>query len=463
MHLENTLQSLCDRIRTGELSAAEIRERTLGADVRAATLNCFIRTSDAEAHFARANDALKDAPLFGIPFSLKDNICVKGLPVTAGTPGLEDCIAKRDASIVRKLKSLGAVFAGKNNMHELSFGITSVNPQWGTVVNPAAPEHLAGGSSGGCAAAVAAGIVPIAIGTDTGGSVRIPAAFCGITGFRPTSGRWSSAGIIPVSRTKDSPGLLTKTAKDAQLLYELLSPEDRLPTKMKSTRRRIGLPASMWTELDDDVRKYCGHAISRLTRAGFQCIELDDSTVAALNKAGTFTVPIYEFFTDFPRTLLSLGWANRINTVFDNIRDTDVRDIIHTNLSGKVVSAQDYSSAIQKISALRMQMDTLFSNWDIEFLAYPTVPRCVPRVIDANRPGLFADVIRNTDLASNAAMPSITLPVAPDKSLPVGLSLDAARGQDRRLLAAATCIEEILISESGLPRSTAQTNNVSFN
>ncbi|MEM5373227.1 amidase family protein [Paraburkholderia azotifigens] len=446
MHFENTLQSLCNRIRTGALSASEIRERILGADVRAATLNCFIRTCDVETYFARSNDALKGAPLFGIPFSLKDNICVKGLPVTAGTPGMEDCIAKRDASIVRKLKSLGAVVAGKNNMHELSFGITSINPQWGTVVNPAAPEHLAGGSSGGCAAAVAAGIVPIAIGTDTGGSVRIPAAFCGITGFRPTSGRWSSAGIIPVSRTKDSPGLLTKTAKDAQFLYELLSPENRLPTKMKSTRRRIGLPASMWTELDDDVRKYCEHAIRRLTRVGFQCIELDDSAVAGLNKVGTFTVPIYEFFTDFPRTLLSLGWANRINTIFDNIRDTDVRDIVHANLSGKLISARDYSSAIQSIAALRMEINTLFSNWDIDFLAYPTVPRCVPRLIDAGRPGLFADVIRNTDLASNAAMPSITLPVAPNKSLPVGLSLDAARGQDRLLLAAATCIEEILIS-----------------
>ncbi len=446
MHSENTLQSLRDRIRTGALSAAEIRERMLGADALMSKLNCFTSTYDADARFARASDVLKGAPLYGIPFSLKDNICVKGLPVTAGTPGMEDCIAKRDASIVRKLKSLGAVVAGKNNMHELSFGITSINPQWGTVVNPAAPEHLAGGSSGGCAAAVAAGIVPMAIGTDTGGSVRIPAAFCGITGFRPTSGRWSSAGIIPVSRTKDSPGLLTQTANDARLLYELLSPEDQLPIKQKSTPRRIGLPASMWTELDDDVRKYCWHAVRRLTHAGFQCIELDDSAVAALNKAGTFTVPIYEFFTDFPRTLLSLGWANRINTVFDNILDPNVRDIIHTNLGGKFISAGDYSLAIQNIAALRMQMDTLFNTWDIDLLAYPTVPRCVPRLIDAGRPGLFADVIRNTDLASNAAMPSITLPVAPDKELPVGLCLDAARGQDRRLLAVATCIEEILTS-----------------
>ncbi|MBC8740220.1 amidase [Paraburkholderia sp. UCT31] len=446
MFSKNTVESLCGGIRTGALSAAEIRERALSADAHLKKLNCFIRACDPDAHFAKANDALKGAPLYGIPFSLKDNICVKGLPVTAGTPGMEGCIATRDALVVRKLRSLGAVVAGKNNMHELSFGITSVNPQWGTVGNPAAPGHLAGGSSGGCAAAVAAGIVPMAIGTDTGGSVRIPAAFCGITGFRPTSGRWSSAGIIPVSRTKDSPGLLTRTAKDALLLYDLLSPDSHLPTKQKNTRGRIGLPASMWTDLEDDVRKYCWHAVKRLTRAGFQCVELDDAVVADLNRTGTFTIPVYEFFTDFPRTLLSLGWGNRINAVFDNIRDKIVRDIIHANLGGQLISAADYSSAIQNIGVLRLQIDSLFSTQGIDFLVYPTVPRSVPHLSDASRPGLFAEVIRNTDLASNAAIPSITLPVAPDDALPVGLSIDAARGQDRRLLAAATSIEDILAS-----------------
>ncbi|SIT43546.1 Indoleacetamide hydrolase [Paraburkholderia ribeironis] len=446
MHSENTLESLCGGIRTGAISAAEIRDRALSADAHLTNLNCFIRTRDLDAHFAKANDALKDAPLYGIPFSLKDNICVNGLPVTGGTPGMEGCIATRDALIVRKLKSLGAVVAGKNNMHELSFGITSVNPRWGTVGNPTAPGYLAGGSSGGCAAAVAAGIVPMAIGTDTGGSVRIPAAFCGITGFRPTSGHWSSAGIIPVSRTKDSPGLLTRTAKDALFLYDLLSPNSQLPVKQKSTRWRIGLPASMWNDLDDDVQKYCWHAVRRLTRAGFQCVELDDAVVADLNRSGTFTIPLYEFFMDFPRTLLSFGWGNRINAVFDNIRDNVVRNIIHANLGGQLISAADYSSAIQNIGVLRLQMNALFNTQQIDLLAYPTVPRSVPHLSDAERPGLFAEVIRNTDLASNAAMPSITLPVAPDDALPVGLSLDAARGQDRRLLALATSIEDILTS-----------------
>ncbi|MEM5345633.1 amidase family protein [Paraburkholderia azotifigens] len=446
MHFQGSIESLCSRIRSGAITAEEIRDRALNADAQQTHLNCFIRARGLEAHFARANDALKGAPLYGIPFSTKDNICVKGLPVTAGTPGLEGCIATRDAPVVKKLKSLGAVVAAKNNMHELSFGITSVNPHWGTVGNPAAPGHLAGGSSGGCAAAVAAGIVPMSIGTDTGGSVRIPAAFCGITGFRPTTGRWSSAGIIPVSRTKDSPGLLTQTAKDALFLYDLLTPDSQIPAKLQTARCRIGLPTSMWNDLDDGVRKHCWRAIRRLTYAGFQCVELDDAAISDLNRTGTFTIPVYEFFTDFPRALLSFGWGNRINAVFDNIRDKDVRNIIHQHRGGKLISAKDYAAAVQNLDALRQQMNALFDAQGIDFIAYPTVPRNIPHVSDAQRPGLFTEVIRNTDLASNAAMPSITLPVAPNDALPVGLSLDAARGQDRRLLVMATAVEDILAS-----------------
>ncbi|PMS31237.1 amidase [Trinickia symbiotica] len=444
MYSQRTLESLCNDLRNDALSAAEIRGRALSAEANLTKLNCFIRGRDAEMHFGEANKLLKGAPLYGIPVSFKDNIYVKGLPVTAGTPGMADCIAPHDASIVSKLKSLGAVVAGKNNMHELSFGITSVNPRWGTVGNPVAPGYLAGGSSGGCAAAVAANIVPVAIGTDTGGSVRIPAAFCGITGFRPTSGRWSSAGIIPVSRTKDSPGLLTRTARDARFLYELLSRDGRLPTEHEGSRCRIGLPASMWTDLDDDVGKYCRHAIKRLTRAGFECIEVNDEIASTLNAPITFTVPLYEFFIDFPRALFSVGWEKNIKTVFDNIGDDDVHKVVHAHLSGRLICPADYTSAMRNIGRLREQMDALFCACGIDLLAYPTVPRNVPHLSEAGRPELFAEVIRNTDLASNAAMPSITLPVAPADALPVGLSLDAARGRDRYLLAKATHIENIV-------------------
>lgn len=444
MRTERNLEGLCRDILNGAVSPDEIRERCLYAEADLGSLNCFIREGDAGRQFGRVNMSLKGSPLWAIPVSFKDNICVKGMPVTAGTPGMTGCIASHDAFIVRKLKSLGAIVAGKNNMHELSFGITSVNTQWGTVGNPAAAGYCAGGSSGGGAAAVAAGIVCVAVGTDTGGSVRIPAAFCGIVGFRPTSGRWSSAGIIPVSHTKDSPGLFTRTVADTAFLYDMLAGPRSSSLQRKSLPSRIGLPASLWSGLDEKVMKHCLAAINRLAQAGFECIEIDDGELAALNETITFTVPLYEFFTDFPRALFSLGWESRISSVFDNIADPNVRNIIHANMGGGLISPAQYAIAIINIGKLRSKVAELFIKKRIDVLAYPTVPCCVPRIRDAANPALFARVIRNTDLSSNAALPSISLPVAAKGELPVGLNLDAAQGNDRLLLSMAASIEKLL-------------------
>lgn len=439
-----TLESLCNDVRTGRVSPYDLRAQALSAEASQINLNCFIREQDAETQFRTANTDHKGAPLWGIPVSFKDNICVKGLPVTAGTPGMAGCIADCDADIVSKLTALGAVVSGKNNMHELSFGITSVNHQWGTVGNPAAPGYCAGGSSGGGAAAIAAGIVPVAIGTDTGGSVRIPAAFCGISGFRPTTGRWSSVGIIPVSHSKDAPGLLTRTAQDAAFLYDLLSGDRNSSAAETGCQCRIGLPVSLWSGLHSHVMHHCRNAVNRLEEAGFECVRVDDTALAALNETLTYTVPLYEFFSDFPRALLSLGWENKLGAIFAEIGDDNVRHIIHTHLAKTLISPADYALAIENMRRLRLQIDALFSMQGVDMLAYPTVPCQVPLLSQTDRQALFTEVIRNTDLASNAALPSISLPVAPAGTLPVGLSLDAKRGEDRFLLSMAARIEALL-------------------
>lgn len=448
MRTERNLEWLCRDILDGVISPDEIRERCLSSEETLGSLNCFIRESDAESQFGKANMARKGAPLWAIPVAFKDNICVRGLPVTAGTPGMRGCTAPRDAFIVRKFKSLGAIVAGKNNMHELSFGITSVNIHWGTVGNPSAPGYCAGGSSGGCAAAVAAGIVPVAVGTDTGGSVRIPAAFCGIVGFRPTSGRWSSAGIIPVSHTKDSPGLFTRTAADALFLYDKLVGQQGPSLQQGEPSCRVGLPASLWAGLDKKVMRNCMAAIKRLTLAGFECVEIDDTELMALNKTITFTVPLYEFFTDFPRTLFSLGWGDMIDPVLNQIGDVNVRNIINRQLQGGFISPAEYASAIANTVRLRLKMDEFFKKERVDLLAYPTVPCDIPPLSDAANPNLFSAVIRNTDMSSNAALPSISLPVAAKDELPVGLNLDAPHGKDHLLLSFAALIEKTLNSQA---------------
>ncbi|AIU89590.1 amidase family protein [Pectobacterium odoriferum] len=437
-----SLQSLCHALNTGTLSTEEMRTHVHQSAKQQQHLSIFIPSIDGEMISTKPDQAKRGKPLFALPVAYKDNISVVGYRLTAGTPGMADCMAKYDADIVKRFAMHGAIVAGKTNMHELSCGVTSLNLHFGAVGNPAAPGYCAGGSSGGSAAAVAAGIVPVAVGTDTGGSVRIPAAFCGITGFRPTTGCFTSEGIIPVSRTKDTPGLLTRTAEDACFLQRILMHVDRPLNKMPC---RIGLPTTMWSALDDEVRIYCQRALDRLTREGYECVAINDRRINALNSAIVFTLPRYEFLTDFPRALLEQGWGHRINDVINEICDPAVRHFIHNDLScAHYSSATDYITALGTLARLRDAVADMFVRHQIDILAYPTVPCAVPHLSAAANPDLFARIVRNTELASNAALPSITLPVAPTGYLPVGLNIDGAHGSDSELLATACHIEHLL-------------------
>ncbi len=437
-----SLQSLCHALNTGTLSTEEMRTHVHQSAKQQQHLSIFIPSIDGEMISTKPDQAKRGKPLFGLPVAYKDNISVVGYRLTAGTPGMADCMAKYDADIVKRFAMHGAIVAGKTNMHELSCGVTSLNLHFGAVGNPVAPGYCAGGSSGGSAAAVAAGIVPVAVGTDTGGSVRIPAAFCGITGFRPTTGCFTSEGIIPVSRTKDTPGLLTRTAEDARFLQRILMHVDRPLHKMPC---RIGLPMTMWSALDDEVRIYCQRALDRLIREGYECVAINDRPINALNSAIVFTLPRYEFLTDFPRALLEQGWGHRINDVINEICDPAVRHFIHNDLScAHYSSVTDYITALGTLARLRDAVADMFVRHQIDILAYPTVPCAVPHLSAAANPDLFARIVRNTELASNAALPSITLPVAPTGYLPVGLNIDGAHGSDGELLTTACHIEHLL-------------------
>ncbi|MCW6054547.1 amidase family protein [Pseudomonas syringae] len=439
-----TLESLCRALADEQIAAEELRGRALDTEARLTLLNCFIREGDAVSQFGEADQARKGTSLWGVPVSFKDNICVRGLPLTAGTRGMSGFIADQDAAIVSQLKALGAVVAGKNNMHELSFGVTSINPHWGAVGNPVAPGYCAGGSSGGSAAAVASGIVPLSVGTDTGGSIRIPAAFCGITGFRPTTGRWSTAGIIPVSHTKDCVGLLTRTAGDAEFVYGLLSGKQQSFPLSRTGPCRIGLPVSMWSDLDGEVERACVNALSLLRKTGFEFVEIDDADIVELNQTLTFTVPLYEFFADFAQSLLSLGWKHGIHHIFAQVDDANVKGIINHHLGEGAIKPAHYLSSLQNGELLKRKMDELFARHHIKLLGYPTVPCRVPHLDHADRPEFFSQAIRNTDLASNAMLPSITIPVGPEGRLPVGLSFDAPRARDAFLLSNVSLIEKVL-------------------
>jgi Asp-tRNA(Asn)/Glu-tRNA(Gln) amidotransferase A subunit family amidase len=190
-----------------------------------ADLNAFISLAEV------LEDA-DEGPLAGTPIAVKDNIDVAGFPCTAGTPALADWRPPRDAPLVARLRAAGARVVGKTNMHELAINITSNNPTFGPVRNPHDPLLITGGSSGGSAAAVGAGIVPVALGTDTAGSVRIPAALCGCVGFRPTVGRYPAEGIVPLSHTRDTAGLLTADVAGATRVDAVLAGGGRLENEL---------------------------------------------------------------------------------------------------------------------------------------------------------------------------------------------------------------------------------------
>lgn len=406
------------------------------------SINAFI-AFDGSSLFADVNPASEASlPLFGLPFSCKDNINAKGFATTAGTPGLMNFYPSKDAPIIARLKALGAVLCGKNNMHELSFGVTSRNGLWGSVENPVHPGRIAGGSSGGSAAAVAAGVSAFSLGTDTGGSVRIPAALCGLAGFRPSTGRYPCEGIVPVSRTKDTPGFIAASVSDLALLDSAVMDEASITPRLPL---RIGLPTEfMWRELDKSVQTTCMDTISRLGRAGVEFIKFDDSLLGELNAKIQFPVPFYEFFIDFPRFLLEQSIATDFDSILSQISDPAVFEILQKQITQNHVTWNDYITGLKSVERLRACWYQIFNDLALDAIMYPTVSCEVPRVEDADNPEVFHKLIRNTDIVSSVGGPSLTIPIADKGEMSVGLSLDGLPNADRKIISHALAIEAIL-------------------
>ncbi|MDC9595026.1 amidase family protein [Xenorhabdus sp. IM139775] len=381
-------------------------------------------------------------PLSGLPFSCKDNINARGFATTAGTRGLDDFIPEDDAPIIAKLKDLGAVLCGKNNMHELSFGVTSRNGHWGNVENPVHPGRIVGGSSGGSAASVAAGVSAFAVGTDTGGSVRIPASLCGLAGFRPTKGRYPREGIVPVSDTKDTPGFIAPTVEDIAFLDAALMNES--PIKSEKPRR-IGVPSEfMWEGLDNKVSEACNRAVNKLRNAGIEIIQFDDRKLGHLNVSVQFPIPFYDFFIDFPRFLLKHKIKRSFDSIINQLTDQKVNQILKNQLQKNSVSWDDYMAGITALGKLRAVWYELFDVHNLDLIIYPTVSCDVPLIEDAEEPAIFEKLVRNTDIASSVGAPSLTLPIGLQGELSVGLSVDGLPNTDRQLLSQSMDIAAIL-------------------
>ena len=417
-------------------------------------LNSFITVTPdlalAQAKLAeRALFARKSArdrgPLHGIPISLKDNIYTEEVRTTAGSKILSNFIPQHDATLVTQLKQAGAVLLGKTNLHEFAYGVTSNNPHFGPVHNPWDLSRIPGGSSGGSTAAVAAGLCYGSIGTDTGGSIRIPASLCGIVGLKPTLGRVSVDGVIPLSPKLDCAGPLARTVLDAALLLEPIlprvkgepSPRALEKSAAKSRKFTLGIPKEFFLDvISQDVYFVFEAALRVLKKQGAKFKEVSVPLVHETEDAGNQIA-----WPEATHYHQHAGWFPS--------HAADYGDDVRSRLEmGAKVSATTYLSALQLREPFIQQLHLALEDNGVDALVFPTTPITAPRIgqetirLGDTDHSARALLLRANRPANLAGVPAISIPCGftPD-NLPVGLQFLGAVTDEHLLLQIAYAFE----------------------
>lgn len=457
-------------IQAGRLLATEYLTVLLTQAAAMSNLNSLIELN-AKGALAEAKriDALPlegkaRLPLAGLPIVVKDNINTIGLSTSAGTPSLKNFKPKTNAPSVQRLLDAGAIILGKSNMHELAFGITSTNlaAHAGSVRNPYDPSLIPGGSSGGTAAAIAARIVPAGLGTDTGGSTRIPAALTGIAGFRPSVGNGNAErryhdpnAVVPICHTRDTVGPMARTVADVALLDEVITGSGPLPA-VSLNDLRIGLPKQLWDGLEHAVEDVARAAVVRLEADGVNCVVVDMPDLLHLNSQVGPAVASHESVLDLPEWLIANDAPIKtVAEVAAGIASPDVRNMYVSVVTDSF--GDQYHAAMNNWRPQLQQLyATTFAEHQLDALLFPTtllvaVPLdevAVSSVVSINGAAPineFLAYLRNTDPASNAGIPGLSLPAGMTKNgLPVGIELDGPVGSDRKLLAIGVAFEQLL-------------------
>ena len=433
-----TLTEAADQIRTRRLSPVELTRECLARIERFnPVLNAFITvTADLALDQARIAEGEITAgnhrgPLHGIPIGLKDLLDTAGVRTTAASNQFRERVPAEDAPLVGQLKRAGAVIVGKLNLHEFAFGVSGIVSAFGAVKNPWNPERITGGSSSGSAAAVAAGMCVAAIGTDTAGSIRCPAALCGIVGHRPSAGLLSAEGMIPLSRSFDTAGPMTRTVRDAAVLLEGLAGSPVAVSLSEGVSAlKVGVPRkAFFDDLESDAHSCIDEALAVIRGL---TSEVRDVQLDVGGHRTIFNAEIYEYHEDMVKTRPELYDPRTLPR------------ILHCG----GISATDYIRAWRDLAAERAAALEWFAHVDV--VVTPTVPVTAPRISELEsleaselRPFETKYLMRNTAPFSVLFWPTVSVPCGfTREGLPVGVQISGKPGGDAAVLHLAHAYEQ---------------------
>ena len=436
-----SIEAFARRLRAREISVEQATNDALArADAEQPRLNAFIRIlhDGARAQAAELDKELAAGrdrgPLHGVPVTIKDILDIKGMPTTAASRVRDGHVAARDCPAVAHLRQAGAVFIGKTNLHEFAFGTTNEDSAYGPARNPHDPARSPGGSSGGSGASLAAGIGLATVGTDTGGSIRIPAAACGVVGLKPQLGEVSTEGVVPLSRLMDHIGPLAMNVADACLMYHALlgDPATMPPPPVPLSGLRLAVPRKYFCDvLDDEVRASFEAALGRLRAAGAHVDEIE------IHHANDIA-PVYLH--------LVLGDAAAYHaSALETIPERYTPGVRLRLEMGRYVLAEDYVRALAGRDVLKREVDAALGQHDA--LVLPTLPIPAPLVgastveIGGKPEPVRNVMLRLTQLFDVTGHPAIAIPMEPTRiGLPTSLQL--VGGQTDALLRVALACEK---------------------
>ncbi len=464
---ELNANEIVTKIAQRELTSLEVAECLVKQSKLWANVNSFINFNedqflhsalDADKKLASGKEV---GPLHGLPLVIKDNIDVAGFVTSAATNALKNFSPKNQGPVVNALSKAGAITMAKTNMHELAFtpGITKTSEDeeilwgaFGAAKNPYDLEHSPSGSSSGTAAAISARLAPAGLGTDTGGSVRNPSAWCGISGLRPSINRYSQKGVVPLSWTRDTIGPMARTVADLALLDSIITGDNKIPD-IEISKLRIGIDRQFFcTGCDPDIYNLFNSELIKLSKEGAEIIEVNLIGLEDLINQIGHSIVRYEVIRALPTYLESSGLNIKYSDFISEITASGLGQVLEGITSTETVSEKIYNHAISNLRpALKQIYKDIFLTNNIDVLAFPST--LVP-ANKLNEQGLYKlgerDVpylvasSHNVQPATLSGNPGLTIPLGlTSKGLPFAIGFDAPPNKDRKLLAVGMTYEKI--------------------